>query len=481
MRVTTLRERWQRLAGFWRACIGLACVLVVLALAQGRGADWFRWEADTRFNPALLEGFSWHFGRLSLPHRLWDTAFVPETDTVHNVFPPLQSIVGYVATGLLYGGSRAPDFPEMGLVSLVVFGLPLPIVGYAVFRRRTGSDFWAAVLTLGWLGGTAVMPCLEEARTGGVHHINHLLSQVGLLLLAGELLRQRGRPRWWLGLIGLLIAAWSRQLTVLYGVALLAAAWRHEQCGRGEQFELGEQCELGDAAASAELAQAQDDRTRLSESQTLNQPRGLASAANHAGGIDRGSAPRRRILVIAGLMAILTVPMVLNWAKFGSPFQTGYALIYAGRETPLADDARAHGLFSTAFLARNAHYMNTALPWSRSEADNAIVWNPSPHGTSLWLTTPLLALALIGITGWWRETNARRLMLCTLPIIAALLLYHNTGYRQYGYYRFAMDFMPVWLVVGARSLSRGKLRWGTLLCTAWGVGYFAVLSRWSGP
>ncbi|MFQ5501792.1 MAG: hypothetical protein ACE5EQ_05750, partial [Phycisphaerae bacterium] len=82
------RHRWLRLSGFWRACIGLVCVLIVLELAHGRGVAWIQWEADTKFNPALLEGFTWHEGRLSLPHRLWDTAYVAERNRAYNVFPP---------------------------------------------------------------------------------------------------------------------------------------------------------------------------------------------------------------------------------------------------------------------------------------------------------------------------------------------------------------------------------------------------------
>lgn len=95
----------------------------------------------------------------------------------------------------------------------------------------------------------------------------------------------------------------------------------------------------------------------------------------------------------------------------------------------------------------------------------------------MWVTTPILALVLLGLSNWGRDVSARTLMLCTLPIIAALLLYHNTGYRQYGYYRFALDFLPVWLIVGAQWMTQGWRRWATGVCVVWSVGYYAILSR----
>lgn len=427
-----LRVRWSRWSGLGHAIIGFAAVMLVLEVVHGRGLDWFRWRAAVEFNPALLEGYSWWFGRFSLPHSLWDTAYVARTGRVYNVFPPLQSIIGYVATALSDPQSTANRFPELQIVPLVLFGLPLPLVGYAVFRRRVGSDAWAAVLTLGWLGGTAVLPCIEEARNNGVHHINHLLSQVGLLLLAGELLREPERRRWWVALLGLLIAAWSRQLTIVYGIALLAAAW---------------------------TPGATESSTPV---------------------VKRSGRGRRLAMIGAGVVLILAVPMGLNRAKFGSPLESGYELIYAGRDTNLARRVREHGLFSTAFAGRNAYYMNAALPWGRAEAGEGIGWRPSPDGASIWLTTPILVLIVLGASYWWREGPGRMLMLCTVPIIVALLLYHNTGYRQYGYYRFALDFVPVWFVVGGRWLTQGRRRWATVACVAWSVGYFAMVSRWSG-
>ncbi len=411
--------------GWWPAVVCCLAVLVVLEAAHGLGVQWLQWRVTASWNPAFLEGLSWWHGSLSLPQRLWDTAYVPETGEVYNVFPPLQSLIGFLATAPQRSVADLGQVPEMHILPLVLFGLPLPLVGYLVFHRRTGSCFWGAVLTLGWLGGTAILPCIHLARDDGVHHINHLLSQVGLLLLAGELL---GRRRIWVAVVGLLIAAWSRQLTGVFALALLAVAWQ---------------------GASSESVRS------------------------------LWSAPRIRRLAItaAAVAATAAVPLGLNWAKFGSPLRNGYELIYEGRDHELAGSARAHGLFSPRFVGRNAYYMNLAGPWGRPER-GGLGWQPSEHGTSIWLTTPLLALVLLGIRTWWGYLPARALMLCSALVIAALLLYHGTGQRQFGYYRFALDFIPVWLVVGGPWLAGGWRRYATIGCVAWSVAYFAMLGRW---
>ncbi len=410
---------------------GFTAVLLLAWAVSGFSDAWLRWKQTTAWNPAFLEGLAWSHGQLSLPHRLWDTAYLESAEKVYNVFPPLQSLLGLAAVGLArLSGDDAP-FPETRLFPLLVFGLPLPIAGYWVFRRRTRSNLWGVVLTVAWLLGTAVRPCINEARNDGVHHINHLLSQIGLLLLAGELL---GRRRLWLTLIGLAIAAWSRQLTIIYAFAVLVAA-SYPSPERERRVQMPR-----DTHGNLLL-------TRLS-------------------------------LAFAGLAVIVAVPAALNWAKVGRPFSGGYELIYVGRDHGLAKDVRAHGLFSPTFLTRNAYYMNAALPIGRAE-DGLLAWRPAEYGTSLWIGTPLLALALVGVRTWWREPAARAMMLCTLPVIAALLLYHGTGQRQYGYWRFSLDFAPVWLVAAAPWLASGWRRWVTLPCTAWSVAYFVMVDHWS--
>lgn len=394
-------------------------MIFVFDLAQGLGTQWLHWSAKTTNNPANAEGLGWWSGRLSLPDRMWDTAFVAETGKSYNVYPPMQSLVAFVGTAPLWWTADDDRLPTV--IPFVVYGLSLPLVGLVVFGCTVRSPFWAGVLTLGWLAGTAVAPCLRLARDGQVYHINHLMSQIGLLVFAGEMI---GRRRTWVMLVGLMIAAWSRQVAVLYGVGWLAVMWF-------------------------------DGRDRKP---------GTPSAGRK----------RRMLPAVMGLTAILAVPVGLDWAKFGRPIETGYGLLYAGRSDEIAREVQMHGLFSLDFVGRNAYWMNAAVP-DISWVDGAPVIGASSIGTSIWFTTPILALIWVGAAAWWRDLPRRTVMLCSLGVIGVLLCYHTTGKLQEGYFRFALDFIPVWFVVGASWLTTGWRRWVTPVCICWSVVYFGVL------
>ena len=411
--------RRDRAIAFGRWIMAFLIVILWFDLAQGLGGQWLHWKVKTTNNPANAEGSGWWSGRLALPDRMWDTAYVAETGRSYNVFPPLQSIVAFVGTAPIWWTAKDDHLPAA--IPFVVYGLSMPLVGLVVFGRAVRSPFWAGVLTLGWLAGTAVAPCLRLARTGQVYDINHVLSQIGLLVFAGEMIGRR-RTRWML--VGLMIAAWSRQLTMLYGLGWLAVMWFG---GRDREKE-----------------------------------------------IPAAGRGRRMIPAVVGLSAILAVPMGLSWAKFGSPFKTGYRLIYEGRSDEFAHAAQTHGLFSTVFVRENAYWMNASLP-EIAWVDGALVVKADSNGNSIWFTTPVLALIWVGAGAWWRDVPKRSLMLVSLGVIALLLCYHSTGKLQEGYYRFALDFIPVWFVVGATWLTTGWRRWATPVCVCWSVIYFGVL------
>lgn len=63
-------------------------------------------------------------------------------------------------------------------------------------------------------------------------------------------------------------------------------------------------------------------------------------------------------------------------------------------------------------------------------------------------------------------------MLGTIPVILGALLYHGPTIGQAGYYRYALDFLPIWLVVIAPWTDGPKRRRFTLACLAWSVLYF---------
>lgn len=365
-----------------------------------------------RKNPALMEAIAWHDGRWDLPERLWDTALVD--GLAYNIYPPLFTFLSYVATplGVWQDVPRGVFYQPWYI--LLVAG-PLPLVGFWAFRQVLGDSRWAAVLTGYWLIGTPMLPVLANCREGSINAINQMLAATGMMLIAGDLL---GRRRIWPAAIGLVIAAWSRQLTIVYGLAALWVVW---QAGGGRS--------------------------------------------------------RRLVWVFAGPAVAAGVLMFLNWQKFGDPRDTGYAHIYeGGRETQwYGERAGRHGLFSRHFIAENAYYMNLAPPRFRTSKNLVIVQDNERHGVSIWMTSPLLLGGFLAIRRWGRKPAAQGLMAASLGVIGAFLMYHNPGSPQVGHFRFALDFVPIWLVVLAPWAVTDWRRWATLGCLAWSALYFHIL------
>lgn len=392
-------------------------MLVGVHLATSHAVRLHDWNIPPT-NPALIEAAGWRQGRLALDvgpegrtaahQRPWDTAVYH--GRVYNVYPPL--FTGLSLAALILGGWQGVPpgvFYTPWLVAAVA--LPLPLVGFWAFQQVVRRAAWSAVLTAYLLLGTPLLPVLVGCRVGSINAIHHALATTGLLLIAGDLL---GRRRIWPAVIGLLIAAWSRQPTLLYGLAILWVAWR---AGR-----------------------------------------------------------RRTIVAAAGLAVAGGALMTLNWLRFDSPFDPGYRYIYAqGRETQwYGARALAHGVLSPHFVPENAWYMNLAPP--RFRLSPAFIQQDNDNqGVSIWMTSPLLLGAFFGIRRWWRLQPARTLMLASLPVILVFLMYHNPGTPQIGYFRFALDFLPVWLVVLAPWAVEGRRRTATLACLTWSAWYFHLL------
>jgi hypothetical protein len=399
-------------------------MLAAIQLMLGPKLRLSQWGASAKNNAAVAEGIAWLEGRLDIPHqggpepdqRMHDTAWY--NDTSYNVFPPMMAIL----TVLLSPLHRFFGFPtgmwSPWFYSPLIFW-PMPIVGFIVFRRQTGDAAWAALLTVAWMGGTAILPNLHEARLGYLGQINHVVSQVGLLIFAADVL---GRRRIWPALIGLLISTYTRQLTFLYGLPLLWVAWR----------------------------------------------------SGHGGpGVSPVVAKRRFLMCLAGLAVIAAPLLTLNYLKFGNPVDFGYRYMYEGRwEGQMGSRCREHGLFSSHFIPENAYYLHAAPPRINFDFPYFRIQDDNPNGTSMWITTPLALLAVVGALRWWADPRRRILMLGTLPVMAGLLCYHSPGFMEHGYNRFALDFLPIWLVVIAPQTRGGWRTWFTLGCTAWSLLYF---------
>jgi hypothetical protein len=392
-------------------------MLVAIQLALGPKIRLSQWTVEARWNTGVAEGEAWLHGRLDIPQergdplhdRMHDSALY--NGKVYNVFPPLMGFLTVALAPLHKLLQHPTDMWIPWAYALLVFW-PLPITAFFVLRRQTDDSAWAALLTLALMGGTAVLPNLFFAQGGQLAQINHVVSQVGLLIFAADML---GRRRIWPALIGLAIAAWTRQMTLLYALPLLWVAWKQ----------------------------------------------------------------RRLALCLAGLTLIVAPFLTLNYLKFGRPYDFGYRYIYSGREgEEMAERCRTFGTFSAHFIPDNAYYMHVAPPRFEPGPTELKIVDGNPYGTSLWLTSPLMFYVVISAGAWLRDRPRRLLMLATLPVMLGLLCYHSPGFLEHGYNRFALDFLPIWLVAiaGQTRGGRGNWRsWFTAACIAWSLLYFQAM------
>jgi len=319
-------------------------------------------------------------------------------------------------------------FGQVPLWCLVVLlGLPIPLLAYALFRRLTGHWHWGALLALALIFGTSLLPVLDKVLRGVTAYAgNHVLAVIGLLIFLHEFF---GRRRVAVAGIGLIIATLSRQLSFAFVIPFIWMAW-HPM--REEHVATG--------------------RTQ----------------------------PGRRI-ALAGLLALAAVlPYpILNTLKFGSPLETGYDLIYEGRTDQLAQAARTHGVFSTHFIPRNLWYMNVGPPRVHQitmAGREEIHIRPNQQGTGIWWTTPLLLFLFPALPEIWRGPGRRWLLIGCGLVFSVLMLFHNTGALQRGYNRFSLDFVPVLMALVAPICVRHKWkRWISVVLIIWSVVYFRIL------
>ncbi|GMU34555.1 MAG: hypothetical protein HS101_19355 [Planctomycetia bacterium] len=213
-------------ASRWRTIACFVLMLVAIQLVMGPKIRLSQWNVRADENAGVLEGVAWLDGRLDLPNQGADPSHTRMHDTayydgkVFNVFPPL---VGFLTVILSPLHRLMLDGADVWLQTpmVLLFFWPVPIVGFLVFLKQTGDPAWAALLTVGWMGGTALLPELADAGCGQLAQMNHVASQVGLLIFAADLL---GKQRIWPALLGLAISVWTRQMTCLYALPLLIVA-----------------------------------------------------------------------------------------------------------------------------------------------------------------------------------------------------------------------------------------------------------------
>lgn len=363
------------------------------------------WALTAADNVHVAEAQAWCNGSLALPKRQWDTAVYD--GRVYNHFPPLLTLISAAVLPF------SPDGVPFNVLA-VLFAWPIPALAYALFLRRTGSGWQAAILACVYLLGTSQYCVLSRSLGSGmVWQLNHAASQLGLLLF---LLAYYGSVSAGLLGPGLLLASWTRLTMLVYWAPAMWRAWTGEPAGRGRR---------------------------------------LAWMAVWG-------------VVVVGFLG------TMNSLKFGHPWATGYGAIYEGRDDDWARAAR-EGIFSIRFLPRNLYAMNLGFPKIVPEPGGFKLASNS-QGTGIWWTTPLLLYVCVDWRRIMADRRNLVLLTAVMAVYIALMLFHTTGADQRGYNRFSLDFVLCLMAVSAPWVFEGRRKFVSAVLAVWSVSYFCFLN-----
>ncbi|KKB07047.1 hypothetical protein VE25_19550 [Devosia geojensis] len=174
--------------------------------------------------------------------------------------------------------------------------------------------------------------------------------------------------------------------------------------------------------------------------------------------IDMAAIKRGFSLAAVPILAVL-IYFAYNYARFGSIGETGYSFIFPAEfdaATTSAGDflqyrVRELGIFAPDYFLFNFIYMFIAGP--HVEFAGRYMTQMSGfdiNGASLFLVTPVLLLALLAP---WNRAFWFGLGTCAV-ILGLTLLYHSNGFSQYSAQRYALDWLPVLLVLLLRGIKR---------------------------
>ncbi len=159
------------------------------------------------------------------------------------------------------------------------------------------------------------------------------------------------------------------------------------------------------------------------------------------------------VLLPVGLSLLLLA--AYNFARFGNWLDTGYGVALVG-----SDYSRwlrqTYGLFNLHYFSNNFYYYFLKMP---EAAVNQYYFLVSPYikvtpiGLSFFAVSPLFISIFRADL---KDKIVRYCYLATLPILAILLCYYNTGSYQFGP-RYLLDLLPFWFLLLLFSFPKRQL------------------------
>lgn len=156
---------------------------------------------------------------------------------------------------------------------------------------------------------------------------------------------------------------------------------------------------------------------------------------------------KRLFYFLLGASAFIPIQIFYNWARFGSIFKMGYLEVYKN----YADSTYPYTILQL---------VNPSIPlWGHMDPRNIPLHLftflimppiisagkiiPSPYGMGILFTSPLLFLAL---KPPFKKGLEKNLAAGGFSIALVVFLHYMQGWVQFGY-RFALDFLPFFLII----------------------------------
>ncbi|MCG6122885.1 MAG: hypothetical protein MEP57_09320 [Microvirga sp.] len=169
--------------------------------------------------------------------------------------------------------------------------------------------------------------------------------------------------------------------------------------------------------------------------------------------VDLAAIRRAGALLAFPLVAIM-IYLAYNAARFGSPLETGYSYIFPfgwDENTPasaifLIERVRELGIFSTDYFLFNAIYMFFAGPhvaFSGRFLTELTAFDV--NGASPFIVAPALLFAFLA--PWDRRFWIG--LATVLLVMTPTLFYHSNGFSQFSAQRYALDWLPILIVLAA--------------------------------
>ncbi len=158
----------------------------------------------------------------------------------------------------------------------------------------------------------------------------------------------------------------------------------------------------------------------------------------------RGLPWRTWTWLAVGAAPAVALFFLYNQLRFGSPFESGYALATL---PGWLEAQRQQGLFALVHVPMNLDYLflhqPTLIPgWPFLKPDGL--------GMSVLITSPGL---LYAVRADWRRGSSWLLLGATIAVVIPTLLYYGGGWLQYGY-RYFLDSVPFVMALCTLAASR---------------------------